>query len=684
MCQFGLAHVDSPKGDLDSSSGALSGPSSVVVVNDQFYPYGSTESYPAMEDTNGNILSNSAHEYRECSNKGICDRTTGTCGCFEGYEGSACQRASCPTNANGLCSGHGTCQTISEIAESDFENIYSLWDKDSTMGCVCDAGYTGSDCSERQCKVGVDPLYKDNNATIRYSNWTVQFFTQSASAQVYGNYSLIFYDSLGQNWRTEPIAWNASCVEITTALEDLPNNVIAADSVRCFKFGDGDTTGGVGQVSGVDPIYEPLINVVSKYTIAFPKNAGRLPQIEIDKYLDGNRPTLYSDETVVSTLGWSIYPNGFTGEYTDLVPDRCFDVTATLQVGGSGTDTDPTTHYLSGLTTTEAKLLKTCLGDANGNSGDNVEVYNWDYGDYLNPHLIKLQDATQYNPSLVTAFDGNVIYDPQVYKSPLTQFCAPSKIDEEAYGAGICSDADPPGFYAVLYFNDLLTYPFRLFTPSAHNYGSTTEFYVYTTTGYLNLVNPNSVVFNRRQIWSANAKVQNLYSNVLGMGYTETTLDGDDFNGDMACETNPIGTNGARDCFNKDDYAMFLQTRNTSAGIQVNPVYPNMYKIAKIWNKPAISPNSSTIQNSLFDIARRQIVLDYSMNAKFTYDNGSDTGRDFFAYAYKFHAPTTVNYGTLYASACSGRGICNTDNGLCECFAGYSDDDCSCLNALSV
>lgn len=33
-----------------------------------------------------------AHQLAECSNAGICDRNTGKCRCFAGYEGEACQR----------------------------------------------------------------------------------------------------------------------------------------------------------------------------------------------------------------------------------------------------------------------------------------------------------------------------------------------------------------------------------------------------------------------------------------------------------------------------------------------------------------------------------------------------------------------------------------------------------------
>ena len=54
----------------------------------------------------------------ECSNKGICDRKAGECECFDGYEGSSCQRASCPNE----CSGHGTCEHIKTLAANDFDN----------------------------------------------------------------------------------------------------------------------------------------------------------------------------------------------------------------------------------------------------------------------------------------------------------------------------------------------------------------------------------------------------------------------------------------------------------------------------------------------------------------------------------------------------------------------------------
>merc|ERR1711981_828772 len=80
---------------------------------------------------------------------GTCDRTTGQCACFPGYEGEGCTRTTCPAG----CSGHGRCRTIHD----DMPN-YAAWDLHHTQYCDCDSGYSGPSCSMRDCPRGADPV----------------------------------------------------------------------------------------------------------------------------------------------------------------------------------------------------------------------------------------------------------------------------------------------------------------------------------------------------------------------------------------------------------------------------------------------------------------------------------------------------------------------------------------------
>lgn len=249
VCQFGLAHVDTPKGDLDNDGTVqdVSAADPVVIENNFAYPYGTTEMFPRMVDSDLNIITDSAHQYMECSNKGTCDRKKGTCSCYDGYDGAACQRASCPGFPKS-CSGHGVCKSIQQLAKADNENIYELWDRHATMGCECDSGYYGADCSQRYCKTGVDPLYYDDSTTIKYPTFNFATLTWSSgggSAKTYftdgmaskgnGAWAIRFYDSHGEDWLTEPIPAGASCAVVQAALESIPNDVIPEGTTYCTQ-----------------------------------------------------------------------------------------------------------------------------------------------------------------------------------------------------------------------------------------------------------------------------------------------------------------------------------------------------------------------------------------------------------------------------------------------------------------
>jgi len=100
------------------------------------------------------VNANDVHPVVECSNKGTCDRRTGECLCFPNYDGIACERTVCPNR----CSDAGVCYTESQLA-SEASRVYSTpWDANKEVGCVCDLGRRGPDCSLIECPSGSDVL----------------------------------------------------------------------------------------------------------------------------------------------------------------------------------------------------------------------------------------------------------------------------------------------------------------------------------------------------------------------------------------------------------------------------------------------------------------------------------------------------------------------------------------------
>jgi hypothetical protein len=157
ICTYSAAFVDTPVGDLNGDG--EHGPAryfdprlNTKVRGIDFVGGGQSEMYShnyGYARGSRTDEHDEAHFYRECANKGTCDRTTGICNCFPGYEGEGCSRTSCPSN----CNGHGRCRTI-----ADEYPTYSAWDLHHTQMCACDPGYSGPSCAQRDCPKGADPV----------------------------------------------------------------------------------------------------------------------------------------------------------------------------------------------------------------------------------------------------------------------------------------------------------------------------------------------------------------------------------------------------------------------------------------------------------------------------------------------------------------------------------------------
>jgi len=186
------------------------------------------------------------HKYAECAGRGICNRETAECACFDGYEGKACQRTACPND----CSGHGTCEFINDLvfddtwddhqlasfAKGSTKFPYTNWDTNKIRGCVCDATYGDVDCSKRMCPYGTDVLdiREDLLMSTKYQTQNLVFKPNVDSSFLDSKtFALTFKSRLNETFTTVPIVFEFGPSKVPDLINDiqlallgLPNRVI--------------------------------------------------------------------------------------------------------------------------------------------------------------------------------------------------------------------------------------------------------------------------------------------------------------------------------------------------------------------------------------------------------------------------------------------------------------------------
>ena len=554
--------------------------------------------------------------------------------------------------------------------------IYALWDTGMTMGCRCDAGYTGPDCSGKACKYGVDPLYIDDDATARVSE---QHYTIGGGSTatypddvVSGTYAIKFYDVFGEDYLTEPIKINTDsiisgegCNDVVTALEGLPNTVIPKSSVICSASQIYKTTSSTSAQS---------------YALTFTGNPGYLKPLTIDTYLDGYRETVKptgTGETTVTTTN-----KGISGEFVDYFASKCEGVTVqfvqeTDLTSFTSADAFYDTYYSYELnggyyldvgdgSSDQEALLKKCLGDSDGNDsyGNNVEVYDWDYGSYFMKHWYETPSSHPHAIKLVSV-----------------------KAADDYVG----------GLYYLTWYQSLRN-RFIIANPPVADTSVTESYYVYTTDGVVERVIVD--IPGKGQITTTGTdNNQNpvtayfeQYSNVMYTSY------------DVACETAPTTV---EPCLDKGDMLFVIDTTNTAyaqnftlsapSGTEnvIPPTYTadsgDLYTITKIYKQ---DPTALTFQSTGHE-DRYRIVLDKNIPFAGTTTSTSDTHGTVtqpgfgnkvggvkvgIVGLFKFTPATTGNYE--FVSECSNRGSCV--DGICECYKGYTMDDCGVQSAYAV
>ena len=435
------------------------------------------------------------------------------------------------------------------------------------------------------------------------------------------------------------------------------------------------------------------------YRIKFYGNPGALKQPEIVTRLDGNRNTLMSvtyDGTGQVTAATQyqvitkVWTDGQQGENNDYFADHCDGVTVTIGRGGKMLAGFPTaaptvapsvagglssgttefegntnvglSTYLTGFTATEKNLLKKCLGSADFDTSNNQDVYNWDVGTILYPHIIKLvRTVTTYTDG---GYYAAIWYDTSTNK-PFDNLGSVGYANDLSTG---CILAGTDG-------------TFRLLNPFSPPDAFATDTYeIYTTQGTLAMVSNNSQAifgFGSRNQYMTNASYD-----------METTQQ---FDGDVSCE---VGNHNAYKmkyifhCLNVTDMITFLNWDQPAA----NPPHINLYTVQRLYQKHwqwsvrqrfaiGFQPDLTKSMHFMTHMITTDLATNWGVSLSSSV-TPAVTGIQYPTHVYKFFPAAASTYN--YVAPCANRGICDTDTGLCTCFAGYTNDDCHVQSSLAL
>merc|ERR1712005_16131 len=104
----------------------------------------------------------------------------------------------------------------------------------------------------------------------------------------------------------------------------------------------------------------------------------------------------------------------------------------------------------------------------------------------------------------------------------------------------------------------------------------------------------------------------------------------------------------------------------------------DLYTITKIWKAEETS-KTATFEDKFRITVDKNINWDGSVVADPDGDSVKNTG---YVQILKFTPASTGSF--TYVSPCSNRGLCNGDDAICECFKGYTNDNCDTQSSLAV
>jgi len=643
-CPFDQAWADTPLGDLDGSANALWGPMEYVSTSNlagfptvenwpiiggsTTFPFGTYELYPNSNPQEG-------HFYAECSSKGTCNRDDGVCACFAGFEGTACQRMVCPNK----CSGHGICANVKTLAQSkkvgdgysvsDWSGIgglyYQLWDRVQVMGCSCDSLYTGPDCSLKKCPLGVDPLYRGSplyeEAYVDIYGTYTELGLPTGTGLTYavlgkamkGTFDLVIYDNLGTEY----------------VLDGLTYCDYTADASRTTKW-----------------CTQPA--AIMAY---FANKRLQSTQVGVTNYAFVSIQPLPTAAATIPDFGvryWFNYKKGNPGYHKDLFV-KSFTPVIQEDVKIASQPVHSVYHYVV----------------QQGMDCDYLDM--WNEGVHLtnNPYA-GWDDVTLYNfvlPGYISAY---------TYATPTTTSVLTASTDWSFWLGNPSFTGTAP--------NRVYTVPSDKFKTNAIMINGL-RFEVQQVTGFggNNWLTGNGLTpLTSTATSSATAMSMSPYSATTAImsltqssAYSFTTIGVKTFS--FASSTAQLtltgGLNGPQSGFSVTPYSAPNLIRLNLINIIAFPanwaggIYSFYSTVTVIGNvEPAIVDQSRLSANTGHAI---------TTGGAFITD-----GKDIFGYDRRFPVYARLTPAYQYVTHCAGRGTCNHDTGLCECFSGYKTAVC--------
>lgn len=190
---------------------------------------------------------------------------------------------------------------------------YQLWDAEKHQTCACDPGYTGVDCSLRECPRGDDPLTAVNSVcgNAPCTNEVQGFTLSSVASNADKKYRIRYTHLTGESFLTTDFAVKVNTASATdmasnaaavkAALELLPVNITGSISASCA----GDLMGNL------------------RFLVTFTSLSGNVPEMVVERgsttpganvIAQPSQPVQqFALSGTISSVTFSVFPTSMAG-----------------------------------------------------------------------------------------------------------------------------------------------------------------------------------------------------------------------------------------------------------------------------------------------------------------------------------------------------------------------------------